>query len=542
MDETRLLSGKRFSAVVGALLLSLALIALDQTIVATALPVITSDFNALQDVTWIVGGYLLTTVSFMLAYGQALAIFPTKTVYLFSIVVFELGSLFCGIAPSVNFLVFGRAFAGIGAAGISVSSTAIRFRAIVFGAIGALFSLSSIIGPLIGGSFTTRLTWRWCFYINLPLGATSYLVIFFSLPLHKPLAGYSDAKTMLKRLAEMDYIGCLLCLATMVVLVLPLLWGSSDHSWRSPVVISVTLSSISFDIYPYGVTQLFCVFAVLLATLLLWEWHQGDKGILPLKVLARRSQIGACIVAFFTMFNMLVLTYYIPMLYQAVYDRSPIRSGIDMLPFLLSSVVTTISTGIFMSQTGHYWTILTVGPVFSSVAGGLLFTTTESTSTAKLVGYQILCGIGVGSTIQNAFTALQADTDPESVSVCSAIASFMQILGGFIGVTVAGVIFNNQLRYNLTVYAPDVEPGLVSASVAAIYSAVPANLRPGVVHAYVKSLGCVFITAVPAGVLTILGAALMRNLNLRRPGGVSREELVETNLQTDSEKQSAPHP
>ncbi|KAF8839236.1 ABC transporter [Paxillus ammoniavirescens] len=532
MDESRLLSGSRFLAVVCALLLSLALIALDQTIIATALPVITSDFNALQDVTWIVGGYLLTTVSFMLAYGQALAIFPTKTVCLFSIVMFELGSLFCGIAPSVNFLIFGRAFAGIGAAGISVSvltimaeSTAIRFRAIVFGAIGALFSLSSIIGPLIGGSFTTRLTWRWCFYINLPLGATSYLVIFFSLPLHKPLAGCSDPKTMLKRLAEMDWIGCLLCLATMVALVLPLLWGSSDHSWRSPVVIA-----------------LICVFAILLATLLLWEWHKAEKGILPLKVLARRSQMGASIVAFFTMFNMLMLTYYIPMLYQAVYDHSPIRSGIDMLPFLLSSVVTTISTSVFMSQTGHYWTILTVGPVFSCVAGGLLFTTTESTSAAKLIGYQILCGIGVGSTIQNAFTALQADTDPESVSVCSAIASFMQILGGFIGVTIAGVVFNNQLRYNLTVYAPDVEAGLVSASVAAIYSAVPTNLRPGVVHAYVRSLDCVFITAVPAGILTILGAALMRNLDLRR---VSREALVEANspeanVQTDSEKQSAP--
>ncbi|KAF9221175.1 ABC transporter [Gyrodon lividus] len=503
MDESRFLSGKLLLAVVAALLLSLALIALDQTIVATALPVITSDFNALQDVTWIVGGYLLTTVSFMLAYGQALAIFPTKWVHLFSIVMFELGSLMCGVAPSVNFLIFGRAFAGIGAAGISVSvltimaeSTDIHYRAIVFGTIGALFSLSSIIGPLIGGAFTTGLTWRWCFYINLPLGATSFLVILCSLPLHKPLSSCSDATTTLKSLAEMDWIGCLLCLATMVVLMLPLMWGGSDQSWRSPVVIA-----------------LMCVFAVLLAALLLWEWHKGDRGILPMKVLARRSQIGACVVVFFTMFNMLVLTYYIPLLYQAVYDHSPIRSGIDMLPFLLSSVVATISTGIFVSQIGHYWTILVIGPVFCCVAGGLLYTTTESTSAAKLVGYQIIYGIGVGATIQNAFTALQADTDLQSISVSSAIASFMQILGGFIGVTIAGVIFNNQLRFNLTVYAPDVEPGTVTASVAAIYSTVPPDLRPGVVHAYVKSLDCVFITAVPSGVLAIVGAALMRSLD-----------------------------
>ncbi|KAF9244490.1 ABC transporter [Melanogaster broomeanus] len=416
MDESRLLSGKLLFTVVVALLLSLALIALDQTIVATALPVITSEFNALQDVTWIVGGYLLTTVSFMPAYGQALTIFPTKW-----------------------------------------WSTEIHYRAIVFGAIGALFSLSSIAGPLIGGAFTTRLTWRWCFYINLPLGAISCLAIFFSLPLHKPLAGYSDAKTTLKRLAEMDWIGCLLCLATMVVLVLPLVWGGSVQSWHSPVVIAPM-----------------CAFAFLLAALLLWERHKGDRGILPLKVLARRSQIGACIASFFTMFNMLVLTYYIPLLYQAVYRHSPIRSGIDMLPFLLSSVVTTISTGIFLSQTGHYLTILVVGPVFCCAAGGLLFATTESTSAAQLIGYQIIYGIGVGSTIQNVFTALQADTDLKSVSVCTAMASFMQILGGFIGVT-AGAIFNNQLRHNLAVFAPEVEPGPVTASVAAIYSAVPSD-------------------------------------------------------------------
>ncbi|KAH7886722.1 ABC transporter [Phlebopus sp. FC_14] len=512
MDESRLLSGRHLFIVVAALLLSLALIAVDQTIVATALPVITSHFNALQDVTWIVGGYLLTTVSFMPTYGQLLAIFQTKWVYMIAIIIFELGSLFCAVAPSANFLIFGRAFAGMGAAGISVSvltilteSTELRHRALVFGAIGVLFSVSSIVGPLNRfltnknpGAFTAHLTWRWCFYINLPLGVVSCLIIFFSLPVHKPLVSYSDPMTITKRLKTMDWIGviqigCLLCLATTVMLVLPLEWGGSTRPWNSSVVV-----------------VLLCVCVILLMALLVWEWHQGENGIIPLKVLGRRTQIGGCIVMFFTMFDMLVFTYYIPLLYQAVFDRSPIRSGVDMLPFLISTVVTTIVTSAFIARTGHYWTVLVMGPALCCVAGGLLSTITETMSNAKLIGYQILYGVGIGSTMQNAFMALQADADLKTVPVCNAIASFMQILGGFVGVTVAGAIFNNQLRKNLSIYAPDVDPGPVTASVAAIYSILSPQSRQSVIHAYVKSLDYVFLTAVPCGALTIFGAACMR--------------------------------
>ncbi|KAI9566619.1 ABC transporter [Boletus coccyginus] len=502
MDESRLLSGRPLLLVVFALLLSVALIALDQTIVATALPVVVSNFSALQDVTWIIGGYLLAIVAFTPMYGQALTIFPTKWVYLIAIALFELGSLFCGIAPLADFLIFGRVFAGIGAAGICVSvltimaeSTEIRYRAIIFGAIGAVFSLSSVVGPLLGGALTTHLSWRWCFYINLPLGTLACLVIVLRLPLCKPLAGPAKMTTI-KAFACMDWIGCFLCLAAMVVLLLPLSLGSSN-GWNSPVVIT-----------------LLCVCILLLTCLFLWERHKGDGGIFPMRVIARRSQIGACIVVFFTMFNTLMLTYYIPLLYQAVYDHSAVRSGVDMLPFFLSMVITTTGSATILSRTGHYWGILVGGPVFCCISGGLFFTVTENTSSTKLIIYQILYGIGVGTTSQNSFIVLQAHSDLETVSVSNAIATVMQILGGFIGVTIAGVVFDSQLRHNLAVYAPEVDPGPITTSVAAVYSAVSSTARPSVIQAYVKSLDCVFLAAVPAGVLAIFGAALIRNVNL----------------------------
>ncbi|KAG9312431.1 ABC transporter [Chiua virens] len=499
MEDSSIISGKPLIVILFALLLSIALIAFDQTIVATALPVIVSDFNALQDVTWIIGGYLLTIVAFTPMFGQLLMILSTKWVYVTAISIFELGSLFCGIAPSVNVLIFGRVFSGVGAGGICVCAltiiakcTAIRHRAFVFAAIGAVYSVANVVGPILGGALTTHLSWRWCFYINLPLGALSTLVTVFRLPLYRTLAGCSETSTTIKSIAEVDWIGCLLCLAAMVVLILPLSWGSS-YGWDSLVVI-IPL----------------CVFAVLLVCLLLWARHKGDRGILPLSVIAKRSQIGACIVVFFSMFNNLVLIYYIPLLYQAVYDHDAIHSGIDMLPFLLSSVVTTTGTAMIVSRTGHYWNILVAGPVFCCIAGGLFFTVTENTSLSKLAIYQVLYGIGVGSTTQNAFVALQADSDPESMSVCNAIATFMQILGGFIGITIAGVVFNDQLRHNLSLYAPNVDPGPITENVTAIYTAVSLAARPGVIHAYIKSLDCVFVTAVPAGCLTIVGAALMR--------------------------------
>ncbi|KAG6372474.1 ABC transporter [Boletus reticuloceps] len=475
--ESRLLSGRPLVVIVFALLLSIVLIALDQTIVATALPVIVSDFNALQDVTWVTAGYVLTIVAFTPMYGQALTVFPTKWVYMIAIVIFEMGSLFCGTAPMVHFLIFGRIFAGIGAAGICVSvltiiaeSTEIRYRAIVFAAIGALFNLSSIVGPLLGGAFTTHLSWRWCFYINLPLGALACLVIILKLPLHKPLTGAAERATI-KGFVDMDWIGCSLSIAAMVVLLLSLSRGSSN-GWNSPVVIT-----------------LLCVCILLLTCLFLWERHQGDRGILPLTVIACRSKIGACIVVFFTMFNTLAFIFYIPLLYQAVYGHSPFHSAIDMLPFVLSSVIATASSALILSRTGHYWSILICGPVFCCVSGGLFFTVTENTSSTKLIIYQILYGIGTGATMQNTFVALQALSKPETMSISNGIATVMQMLGGFIGVTIAGVVFDAQLRQNLAVYAPNVDPGPITASVAAIYSDVTSTARPSVIHAYVKSVG-----------------------------------------------------
>jgi MFS family permease len=224
----------------------------------------------------------------MLTYGQLLAIAPTKWVYLVAVVLFEIGSLFCAVAPNMEFLIFGRAFAGVGGAGIFVSVfsiiaqiTRLEQRPVLFGSFGAVFAISSVVGPLLGGAFTDHVSWRWCFYINLPLGAITVFTIIFLIPKHPALARADYASmTTTRKWLSLDWAGAVLALGTITALLLPLQWGGNERPWNDKVVI-----------------VLFCVFAVLLPIFVGWEWRLGSKAILRTAMFRRRTQIGTCLEA-----------------------------------------------------------------------------------------------------------------------------------------------------------------------------------------------------------------------------------------------------
>ncbi|KAJ6629312.1 ABC transporter [Mycena sp. CBHHK59/15] len=523
-DESNLLTGRKLAVVFSAMLLSLLLIALDQTILSTALPRIASDFNAFSQQGWVASAFVLTQTAFILFFSQLLRIYPGKYTLLASVTIFEVGSAVCGSAKDVNTLIGGRALSGVGAAGLLTSMlqitaqvTRLEDRPMLFGLFESVFALASIIGPLMGGALTDHVTWRWCFYINLPIGGVTLVAITFLLKAEPPLGsdGYDRSfKSLLRQTAGLDWIGAALSLGAVTSLVLGLQWGGNTKPWGSAdVIVCLVLAP------------------VLAIVLVLWERFLGDRAMVPLTIFKSMSIYAICFFAIFNRFNLLIFTYYIPIYYQAGRDHSATKSGVDLLPLMLAVVVSIVLSGQIVGSFGRYWPFLVCGPVPGAIGAGLMYTVTASTSGAAVVGYQILIGIGVGTTMQNILFAMQAEFDdtPKLISQATGMVNFSQFLGGTIGLAVAEATFSSELARNLRKYAPGAPLAAIQESPVSIYGAVPAALVPGVVRAYVKSLSTVYIIGVPASVISVALALLIRNIDIKK----------KPETETEKEEQSA---
>ncbi|KAG9031729.1 hypothetical protein FRB95_002402 [Tulasnella sp. JGI-2019a] len=511
-DESHYVDGYKLFLIFIGMLMSIFLVALDQTIVATAIPKIASDFQALQQVTWIASGYFLTQAGLILSYGRILAVAPTKWVYLVAVMLFELGSVICGAAPNINVLIFGRALAGTGAAGIFTSClsiiariTRLEQRPLLFGAFGGIFALASVVGPLLGGAFTQHVSWRWCFYINLPFGAVTIASILLFIKREHSIIPVDDGTTWWQKAISLDWVGSILCVGMVTSLLLPLQWGGVTKPWTDKTVIA-----------------LFVVFAVLFVAFIAWEHHMGIRANLPLDLFKRRTQIGCCLEAFFLFLILLLSTYYLPLYYQSSAQHTATQSGIDILTYMICTVFGALLAGIIIKQTGRPKPFLVLSPLIAAVGAGVVFRelTSSKPSTSHLIGFQVLLGLGVGGAFQNTIIAIQAEyhDNPRMVPQSTSLVNFTQLSGGIIGIAVAGTIFGNRLGVSLEKFAPNLSPEvalMVKSSVTTI-ATLSGDDKANVIKAYSEALGYVFILGIPAGLLASASALLIKNFDLRK--------------------------
>ncbi|EGD94048.1 major facilitator superfamily transporter [Trichophyton tonsurans CBS 112818] len=512
-DDGSFTSGTRLVVIMVAVLMSLFLVALDRTIIATAVPEIANQFHALTDINWYASAYLITSCATQLTWGKVYTFYSTKFVLLSAIVIFEVGSALCGAAPNSTTFIVGRAIAGTGSAGIFSGTTVViaqvvplRKRPVYVGMMGSIFGVASIIGPLMGGAFTDRVTWRWCFYINLPIGGVTMAVLLFLLNVRSK----KESASWQAQVNRLDPIGSVLFLPSATCFLLALQLGGTSYPWNNGRIIALFVVS--------GV--------LMIAFVAVQIWRQEDATVPP-RIFCQRSIASGTAFSAFVGGGLISMLYALPIWFQAVKGTTAVQSGIDTIPMVLSLVVGSILSGSIITATGHYVPWMYVSTVLMSIGAGLTTTFKADTNHSAWIGYQVLFGFGIGTGMQQASLAAQTVLNMKDLSTGVSLMFFAQSLGGALFVAISQSLFSNALASNLA-KVPGLDVQAVLASGAKDLSkVVPLDKLPLVLPLYNDSLRRSFIVSLAVSCLMILPTIGMEYRTIKKKEKAPAPEATE---------------
>ncbi|KAH6868622.1 putative MFS transporter [Alternaria rosae] len=500
-NTTNKLSAAAIALIMLPLCLSVFLSALDLTVITPAIPTIVQRLHSTTGYVWIGSAFILASTASTPVWGSLADIWGRKPILLIALTIFLGGSLLCALAPSMHSLIAGRALQGLGSSGMGTTvniiicdTFSLRDRGLYLAITSLVWAVGSAIGPVIGGSFTTKASWRWCFWINLPIGAVVLVVLVFFLNLPSPHT------PVFAGLKAIDWVGSILIVGAALMILLGLDFGSVTFPWSSATVVCL----IVFGLVTIGV-------------FLVNEWKFAKHPVIPLRLFTKRSTVAAYFVWACNFYILIGLSYYLPLYSQSVLGANALVSGVYLIPLIVACSLSAACTGAYIQKTGTYLPITYVAHGLLCLGTGLLISVRVGESLTKLIIFQVITGIGVGMNIEPPLIAAQAAMTVVDTAVIQATMTFLRSLATTVAVVVGGVIFQNRIDAASHELADKIGEDLASmfggdqaSANVEVIKTLPNPQQLLVKDAYFRSLRSVWIMFVVAAGLSFIANLFLR--------------------------------
>ncbi|OQE27534.1 hypothetical protein PENSTE_c004G09782 [Penicillium steckii] len=497
--ETRHMHGWALASLTLAFMSICLVLAIDNTILSTAIPQITNDFHSLNDIGWYGSSYLIAQMALLPTCGRLYAFYNIKWVYCISLVVFEIGSIIAAVAPNSVALIIGRAISGLGAAGLVSGTTTIlsycvslKKQAMLSPIVLGMYNIGSAVGPLVGGSIADnkKLTWRFIFWINLPFGAVGLVLVWFTL--RKPPPAVKGELPWKQKLQQLDLLGATILLGATSCLNLALQWGGISYSWSDSKVFGCLIG-----------------FGLLLVAFLYLQFRGKENSNTPLHIFRSRTVSASCGFMMLVQVAIVLHSYFWPIYFQSVKGTNARDSGINLLPLIVSNSLGTLCAGSVASRFGHYVPLMWIGPLIMAAGGGLYQIVRPDSSRGQWIGFQILSGVGYGSCSQMPILAVQVVLNKPDIPSGLVMIMFFQMLGGALAPSVGQNLFTDSLLQNLKTVEGIDGAAVVSAGASGFRAIVPPDLMIAVVDAFNAALKDVFWVALATPALAWIASLAM---------------------------------